>query len=463
MDTLILFGAGVYAKKYTALLAFLEMDFDYFTDNDSSKWDTLLYGKPVIPVNCLSKMPDCKIIISCTHEAAVRKQLDNMGLGKNIIESDVLYDLCKQKMPGKSNQDIAAQEGMSVIVDMYEGIGWGGTELWAANLAYELKKTEKTVILMGSTEQSPLEEQYEPFVTRISERSTIAQMAELMEKNLPGIFINNFAGCGFMAAIAVKRKYPSLLKIVSVVHNDNKGLFDAHMQMSEDIDKIFCVSSQICERMQKIYKDTFFGHYYFKEQPIRTDALWERIPNTSGKVKIGYAARLVKQQKRADLIVELLEQLEKKGMEYCMQIVGEGECSELIATYIADRRLQGKIQLMGRLPRSKMDSFWKNQDIFVNLSEYEGTSLAMLEAMGYGCVPVVTDVSGAKEFIKANENGYICGIGAIEDMADCIMELSGNRDRLETYGRNCREVIARRCNPEEYGNYWRKNILGEWL
>lgn len=46
-----------------------------------------------------------------------------------------------------------------------------------------------------------------------------------------------------------------------------------------------------------------------------------------------------------------------------------------------------------------MDAFWKGQDVFVNVSEYEGTSLSMLEAMGYGCVPVVTDVSGAREFI----------------------------------------------------------------
>lgn len=462
MDTLILFGAGVYAKKYTALLAFLNIDFDYFTDNDSSKWDTILYDKPVIPVNCLSQMQACKIIISCTHEAAIRKQLSDMGLGKNIIGSNVLYDLCKQKMSEKSNQNMVVHNETSVIIDMYEGIGWGGTELWAANLAYELKKTEKAVILMGSTEQPRLEDQYESLVKRISVKKTIEQMVELMEKNLPGIFVNNFAGCGFMAAIAIKRKYPDLLKIVSVIHNDNKGLFDAHMQMSEYIDKIFCVSSQISERMQKIYNYPT-GCYYFKEQPIRTDALWERTPNLSSKVRIGYAARLVKQQKCADLIVDLLNRLEKKEIDYCMQIVGEGECSGLIAEYIVDRHLQDKIQLMGRLPRSKMDSFWKSQDIFVNLSEYEGTSLSMLEAMGYGCVPVVTDVSGAKEFVETNINGYICDIGDVEDMANCIMELSENRDILKAYSENCRKIIAKRCNPEEYGNFWRKNILGEWL
>ena len=38
MSVVILFGAGVYAKKYKALLEYLHLDFDFFTDNDPSKW-----------------------------------------------------------------------------------------------------------------------------------------------------------------------------------------------------------------------------------------------------------------------------------------------------------------------------------------------------------------------------------------------------------------------------------------
>lgn len=48
MKKLVLFGAGVYAKMYKSLLDYLEMSFDYFTDNDSTKFGTVLYGKPVI-------------------------------------------------------------------------------------------------------------------------------------------------------------------------------------------------------------------------------------------------------------------------------------------------------------------------------------------------------------------------------------------------------------------------------
>ena len=455
----ILFGAGVYAKKYKALLEYLHMDFDYFTDNDSSKWGTVLYGKQVIAPNEIVNFTKCQIIISSTHEIAIRKQLSEMGLSDCIVGLDDLYNLCEKRMNKTSGDNVSVCQEDTIIVDMYEGIGWGGTELWAANLAYGLRKAGKNVLLLGGTEQPPLEEHYESLVKRISEQETIMHMVDLFEANLPCVFINNFAGCAFMAAVMVKKKYPDLVKIVSVIHNDNKSLFDAHMMLSKYIDKIFCVSNQIRVNMQELY-DFDKGRYFFKEQPIETEMNLSKKWNTEQPVRIGYAARLVKQQKRADLLVDLIEYLEQRMVEYVFNIAGEGECIEIIERYIALNRLEGKVKLLGRLPKEEMNSFWKKQDIFVNISEYEGTSLAMLEAMSFGCVPVVTDVSGAREFITEEVNGYICKVGDLQRIAECIRELTLDRKKLEKYGVKCYEMIQQKCNPDRYIVYWMENLVG---
>lgn len=73
-------------------------------------------------------------------------------------------------------------------------------------------------------EQPHLEEKYEKLVYRVSEHNTISRMVSMMEQNLPFTFVNNFAGCAFMAAVIVKRKYPDSVKIISVIHNDNMRL-----------------------------------------------------------------------------------------------------------------------------------------------------------------------------------------------------------------------------------------------
>ena len=458
MSTLILFGAGVYAKKYKALLEYLHMDFHYFTDNDSSKWGTQLYGKPVISPNELTTFEDCRIIISSTHEIAIRKQLSEMGMSKKIVSLEELYVLCERSMDKAQEQKQETQQREAIIVDMYEGIGWGGSELWAANLAKGLKKAGKEVILVGGTEQPCLEEDYESLTTRIAEQETIKHMVDLFERNLPCVFINNFAGCAFMAAVIVKKKYPDLIKIISVIHNDNKSLFDAHMMLSEYIDKVFCVSARIQEHMQRLYD--FDGKcYYFKEQPIKSEIQWQREEKLSEVLRIGYAARLVRQQKRADLLIDFISYLEQKNVNYLFQIAGEGECADKIVEYITQEKLQDKVQLLGRLPKSSMDDFWKRQDVFVNVSEYEGTSLSMLEAMAFGCVPVVTDVSGAREFIEVGENGYICKVGDLQGIVACVEKLAFDREKLISCGEKCRKIIQQRCNPKEYVEYWIEYLL----
>lgn len=454
----ILFGAGVYAKKYKALLEFLQMDFDFFTDNDSTKWGTVLYGKKIIPPDELSTFLECHIIISSTHEVAIRRQLEKMRLSDRIIGLDELYRMCEKKMASEKQKSKDTMGERSIFVDMYEGIGWGGSELWAANLAYGLHNVGERVILLGGTEQAGLDSVYEKLVCRISEKETIRHMVDLMEENLPCVFVNNFAGCGFMAAVILKKKYPDLVKIISVIHNDNKSLFDAHMMLSDYIDKIFCVSNQICQHMQGIYLYDK-SRYYFKEQPIEPAYGWKREWNISAPIRIGYAARLVKQQKRADLLTDLIAHLEKEVGNYIFRIAGDGECLENIEKYVRTNGLEEKVQLLGRLPKCKMPDFWKDQDVFVNISEYEGTSLSMLEAMAYGCVPVVTDVSGAREFITDGENGYICKVGQIDHIAECISELSKDREKIRSYGEKNYRIIQDRCNPQKYIEYWKTNLL----
>ena len=123
MEKMILFGAGVYAKKYKSLLEYLHMDFDYFTDNDSSKWGTMLYGKPVISPDELTGFLTCKIIISSTHEVAIRKQLADMKLSDCILGLDDLYKMCEEKMEHTETARGSINEKETILVDMYEGIG----------------------------------------------------------------------------------------------------------------------------------------------------------------------------------------------------------------------------------------------------------------------------------------------------------------------------------------------------
>lgn len=459
MKKIVLFGAGVYAKKYKSLLDYLGIEFDYFSDNDSNKHGTTLYGKKVIPPRELIDL-DCRIIISCTHGEQIRKQLEEMGIAGKLLELNDIYDLFKKKIISENGYGCQLSEKENVIVDMYEGIGWGGTEIWAATVAKGLADKERKVTLFGSTEQVRLDQQYEVLVERFSNENTISQMVKSMVDKLPFVLINNFAGCAYLAAVMLKMQYQEKVHIIDVIHNDNISLFNAHMIFRDWTDCFLCVSDKIRKRIIQEYHIEI-GKTYFKEQPIDVDADYVRhYTELQVPLRIGYAARLVKQQKRADLFPELINTLEKAGINYQLDIAGDGEYYSYIERFVQENKLGTKVKLLGRINKTEMSDFWKKQDVYLNFSEYEGTSLSMLEAMSYACVPVVTDVSGVSEFVKDGINGYVCQCGDFGRIAEDIKELENNRNLLKNFGEICRKEILNRCKKGNYINFMCKMIDG---
>ena len=84
-----------------------------------------------------------------------------------------------------------------------------------------------------------------------------------------------------------------------------------------------------------------------------------------------------------------------------------------------------------------MGKLWASSDISILFSEFEGMSISMLESMGQGCVPIVTDVSGSKETIAHGQTGFIVAVGDVGVMAETIADLDANRARLDTISDAC--------------------------
>ena len=115
---------------------------------------------------------------------------------------------------------------------------------------------------------------------------------------------------------------------------------------------------------------------------------------------------------------------------------------------------------MGMLKRSEIPAFWKRQDICVNISDYEGRSHSIIEAMGSGAVPVVTATSGVREDITDDVNGYIVPIGNYELMAERIEYLEQHRERLSSMGKLAHDVVYPKSRIETHLAFW-EDILSK--
>lgn len=114
----------------------------------------------------------------------------------------------------------------------------------------------------------------------------------------------------------------------------------------------------------------------------------------SKTLTVGLVARF-RPQKRVDRWVEVAAALHKKNSNIKFIMVGDGPDDEMLRQKIADLNLKDVIQLTGML--SDTYQAYKQIDIFLLTSDFEGLPLALLEAMSCGCVPVVSNVGGIKQ------------------------------------------------------------------
>ncbi|MEM8781022.1 MAG: glycosyltransferase family 4 protein, partial [Cyanobacteria bacterium P01_G01_bin.49] len=85
----------------------------------------------------------------------------------------------------------------------------------------------------------------------------------------------------------------------------------------------------------------------------------------------------------------------------------------------------------------------QQNDVFLLTSDFEGMPISLLEAMGRGCIPVVTDIaSGIPELVGNGIHGFRVPVGDIESFADRLTELAQNLDRRQEMALNAYQKIS---------------------
>ena len=460
---IVLFGTGKMLPCFEEMLNSANTEFYCYADNNFQKWGTFIREKKVIPPSEIAEF-DNRIILSCGDESAkqIEKQLESMGLKGRIISP---YDYIKRGLDNSlpdfeylKQINVRKSGKRKVIIDALYGVGWGGMEAWSYAIAEGLSSRGYDAEVIGSTNQVKQPERFEKLIKRYTYenrtyREVINELVKDLSEKMPLVLINNMSGHVLFACYILKSLFPDYVKIVSVSHSDIDFIYKRQVFWQDYFDGIVCVSRDIQKK--------FDGQYgvkkeklHYKETFIDFDKYFKKKYSKAGEsIRIGYASRLERLNKRADLIPKLIEKLEEQNIKYVFEIVGDGSCFDLINSYVHEHRMESRVNMLGYFERDKLREFWKRQDIYVNFSEYEGTSLSMLEAMSYGVVPVVTDVSGVNDFIENRVNGCVSKVDDLDDMAENIKYLYDNREKLAEYGNICREEIRTRCRKSDYIDY----------
>lgn len=131
----------------------------------------------------------------------------------------------------------------------------------------------------------------------------------------------------------------------------------------------------------------------------------------AGPLRVIYVGRLAQHQKRVRDLPVIFAELRRLGCDFRLRIVGDGEQrQELVATF-QELGLTGNVEFLGFRSPDAVRRLFAEHDASLNVSDFEGTPLTVLESLRAGCVPVCSELPYTTEVIRHGENGYVCPVG----------------------------------------------------
>lgn len=152
--------------------------------------------------------------------------------------------------------------------------------------------------------------------------------------------------------------------------------------------------------------------------------------------------RLIK-HKGVHYLVEAFKRLEDTGKlpnNFKLVIVGDGFHTDDYVKYLKTiSEGRSNIILTGSQTGENLAQLFSHAYLFVQPSEYEGLSIALLEAMGYGLAPLVSDIKENTEAI--DDAGYSFKVKDTGDLREKMAYLLNRPGEVERIGKLAQERV----------------------
>ncbi len=264
----------------------------------------------------------------------------------------------------------------------------------------------------------------------------------IIENDYSGVFIDVLGGI-LQANIA--RYLPENILRIMVVHSITPGTYAFARAIRDYVHATVAVSPRIQKDLVKFNdfpeeRTLCIPHGLkidnFNNTPMRS---------TRNTLRLLFLGRIEDTAKGVFWIPKIMKLIE--NLDITITIAGDGPDSNELKRRLAF--LGEKLNWLGKVHPDNVAVVYSNHDILLMPSRFEGFPLSLVEAMAYGCVPVVSHIHGVTDYIvKEGETGFLFPIGKTRQCAEYIKRIFHNRKMLDRMSKNCQENVQRRFTLE---------------
>ncbi len=175
---------------------------------------------------------------------------------------------------------------------------------------------------------------------------------------------------------------------IGAIHSHWPHLEFQLKQLDGFVDGVFCDSQALADLAIKCIPGLTPDRAIHLPVPIKTcppKYRQTRTPLKGRPLKLGFVGRLDHLQKRVERFIPMVECLDQRGIQYELEFLGDGTARRTL-----ENAFKGKdhIRMHGK---KSGDDYWRilgTWDFVIYTSDFEGSPLAMQEALNAGCIPI---------------------------------------------------------------------------
>lgn len=218
---------------------------------------------------------------------------------------------------------------------------------------------------------------------------------------------HNFAGVSALSDLIPHER------LVVYLHTNSTDVWPNLLRYAPFADGIITSSKDLTERVKSLLGESAMPISSL-EYPLDSSFFQARRPKQNQSLLIGYAGRLVTEQKRVERLAAFCQALDGAGVNYLLHIAGDGPSKSDLAKSLAPF----PVKFLGPMSHNEMAAVFSQWDFQVITSDYETGPLSALEGMASGVIPIFPKiVCQAADLLMDQFQHLIYPIGDMQDAA----------------------------------------------
>lgn len=244
-------------------------------------------------------------------------------------------------------------------------------------------------------------------------------------------------------------------KVFSIIQNSEKNVIKLGCANKSGLNGIICVSPSIVESAKVIAKKT---NCFLIENSVDVPS-YDLFSNRSvfeNKLRLLYVGRMDDWQKGIFILPHILKKCLEKTSNIELSLAGDGDDLPELKAQFNGLGISQFVKFLGLVESSEIKSLYASHHVLIMPSKFEGLPFVLIEAMSWGCVPVVSLLNGVTDFcVDDGKNGFLVERDNVQQFADSILKIYNNPHLWKMFSLSAREKVIRSFSFERMAGKYR--------